>query len=652
MTPIRTASSPPDTDRRHRFVKPHLLDRRRGDPFVAPSCGRAPCGVAVSARELPSVAPRANRLARYLSRNVPVALTILFAACGSDDASTPAAADAGADILSVATDTGTAYENCFNGTDDNGDRLVDCADPQCRTLDACRTYQCPDGDLGNVIGYAAFRASTRDANNDLAGSCGGEGGDDLALTWTAPESGEYFIDTRWDSYDTVLYVLEGGCDGAELVCNDDAAEPRSLGSEVRLDAVAGRTYLIVVDGYEVVLGDSGDAFALSITPVVTDDESAFCVDRRDNDGDGLVDCSDDDCDGVDGCLPLGGVAALDGGQHHTCASGDGSWCWGAGGRGELGNGETTSSPWPVATDRRFRRIEAGIRFACGLDESGVVACWGDGSYDRFFLGEWADSPIPVDIPLSGPARDVAVGPNHACAILETERVECWGANDYGQHGNGDTSAPDGAPNRMIDIGQAVDIACGAGHTCVVRSSGEVWCAGLNNSGQIGSGAEWNYTRPQPMNGIENALEVSTGHNHTCVRLEDGGLRCVGQNWQGQLGDGTQEEARRARSVLLETRAEHLYCGSHHCCAIDEHLDLWCWGANGWGQLGLGHTDRVLRPERVGLGFDAAAGGAGDEHTCVASTDGEVWCWGNNRSGQLGDGTVEVRMSPTRVLAPR
>lgn len=557
------------------------------------------------------------------------------------------------DVANVTTaDAGSTYENCFNGRDDNADRLVDCADPQCRALDACRTGQCPDGDLGDAVGLAVIASSTSGVTNDLAGTCGGQGGPDLAFTWTAPASGDYFVDTRWGSFDTIVYVREGDCDGIELACNDDATAPPALESEVVLSAVAGRTYVIVVDGYRVVAGPGDPRFVLNITPVRTNDERGFCTDRRDNDDDLLADCADPDCADAAPCLPLSGARDVSAGQAHTCATGDGAWCWGRGNDGELGDGAGTSSRWPVAVPDEPVEICAGSRHSCSRDALGSVSCWGDGWYGNVPSGDWGPTLVPVRVALRRPAVALACGASHACAILDDGTVQCWGANGQGQLGDGSTDTPSGAPTSMIDIGDIVAVAVGGAHTCVVRDSGQAWCTGSNNAGQLGVELGWAFDRPQPVEGIEGAAAVAAGAQHTCFLLVGGAVRCVGQNWQGQLGDGSFEQRRHPVSVRIAPRVAALDCGAQNCCAVDENADVWCWGANGWGQLGAGDTTQRAEPLRVQLRDDAVAVSVADEHVCAVLDTGEVTCWGGNRSGQLGDGTVETRLSPVPVLAPR
>ena len=87
--------------------------------------------------------------------------------------------------------------------------------------------------------------------------------------WTPTTSGTATLETCGDGtdYDTVLYVAETTCGGSPLACGDDAvgcgttAGARN-GSRVTLDVTAGRTYFVVVDGYN---GRTG-TYSLNVIP--------------------------------------------------------------------------------------------------------------------------------------------------------------------------------------------------------------------------------------------------------------------------------------------------------------------------------------------------------------------------------------------------
>jgi uncharacterized protein YkwD len=130
-------------------------------------------------------------------------------------------------------------------------------------------------------------ASTAMEADDFAPTCmAGGGGRDVAFEFTAPEAGRYDITTIGSSFDTVLSVRRG-CDGAEIVCNDDARPGMETRSAVTVELEACETVVIVVDGFSGM--EMGDV-QLHVSTRET-----VCDDGSDNDGDGAADCADTDC---------------------------------------------------------------------------------------------------------------------------------------------------------------------------------------------------------------------------------------------------------------------------------------------------------------------------------------------------------------------
>ncbi len=138
---------------------------------------------------------------------------------------------------------------CTGGGDEDGDGDVDCADADCLTDAACET--CP---AVSITGVGTTTGTTTGETNNRIAFCGGGTSPDRTHLFTAPATGTYTIDTVGSAYDTVLYVLDGDCDGLEIACNDDLSGSVSQ-SSVILDLAAGQSVVIVVDGY---FGGNGD----------------------------------------------------------------------------------------------------------------------------------------------------------------------------------------------------------------------------------------------------------------------------------------------------------------------------------------------------------------------------------------------------------
>lgn len=99
-------------------------------------------------------------------------------------------------------------------------------------------------------------------------------------------------------------------------------------------------------------------------------------------------------------------ASLDGGAFHTCGvAADGeALCWGSGDEGALGTGvpeDARTVPAPVAGSRSWRLLSAGRRHTCGVDAGGGLWCWGANGRGQLGDGTRVDRPAPE--PVAEPA---------------------------------------------------------------------------------------------------------------------------------------------------------------------------------------------------------------------------------------------------------
>ena len=113
-------------------------------------------------------------------------------------------------------------------------------------------------------------------------------------------------------------------------------------------------------------------------------------------------------------------------------------CWGAGGSGQLGNGQSVESETPVYVSGLTDAVEVSVGAfnACALRANGEVVCWGDNSMGQLGTGNRTGSSIPVTVSGVASAVGLASGQNHSCVIDQSGSTACWGDNSYGQLGNG------------------------------------------------------------------------------------------------------------------------------------------------------------------------------------------------------------------------
>ncbi len=302
------------------------------------------------------------------------------------------------------------------------------------------------------------------------------------------------------------------------------------------------------------------------------------------------------------------------------------------------------------------QVAVGYANACALRGSGALTCWGTRLWPD---EEPTDGYRPVVVYELPGAEEIGVG-SHGCARLSDGHVVCWGNNCAGQLGVSRDGSLQTArePIEVPGIDDAVQLSVGFAHTCVVRRSGEVWCWGLNEHGQLGDGTRTTETVtspcdqpdyllsaitttgravPMPVLGLTDAVQVSAGRDHTCAVLRSGEVRCWGAGRDGLLGNGsTEEEGSPLPTPVLDlTDAVEVSAGPAHTCARRGNGRLACWGHNDRSELGNGLAWPSPRPIAVLDIDDAVQVSAGREWTCALRVSGAVWCWGGNDAGTAG-----------------
>jgi alpha-tubulin suppressor-like RCC1 family protein len=203
---------------------------------------------------------------------------------------------------------------------------------------------------------------------------------------------------------------------------------------------------------------------------------------------------------------------LTAGNHHACGIGGGrAYCWGNGDGGELGDGGTANqtAAVPVRAPRGvvFTRLAAGDGYTCGIGGAGTY-CWGSGGHGQLGDGGTANrtTPVPVRAPQGVRFTQITAGFTHACGISGTGAY-CWGEGADGKLGNGGTAdrrtpVPVRAPQGV----RFTQITAGYSHTCGT-SGVKTWCWGYGNLGELGNASTATRTTPvevqfarHPLNG--------------------------------------------------------------------------------------------------------------------------------------------------------
>ena len=357
-----------------------------------------------------------------------------------------------------------------------------------------------------------------------------------------------------------------------------------------------------------------------------------------------------------------GVAA---GDSHGCALRPDATvaCWGNGGAYQLGDGAsgTRQAAVAVAGASGVAQVVGGGDFTCARLASGALQCWGGNSYGQLGDGTMTARLVPTAVSLVTDAAEVASAASalHACARTRSSNVYCWGINSSGQLGDGSTGSrviPTLVGGGGSPVSDAAAVAVGGAHSCAVRTGGSLWCWGYNGLGQLGDGSTTNRTLPVQVaqadaggGFVSGVTQATAGASFTCA-LRAGAVLCWGENPYGQLGNGTTSPRSAPGTVPGLTDAVEVRAGTHHACARRATGAVVCWGRNQNGQLGDGTTSLSrTTPVAVMSLTDAVALATGGSFTCARRASGAVVCWGYNGAGSLGLGTATDASAPDSAI---
>lgn len=215
----------------------------------------------------------------------------------------------------------------------------------------------------------------------------------------------------------------------------------------------------------------------------------------------------------------------------------------------------------LGAGRTARALAVGARHSCALLDNGTVRCWGGNANRQLGQGN-ADSYVnrtPDAIPavsLGRRATGISAGDDHTCAILDNGELRCWGKNDNAQLGLGHdkpvTTVPStggpvqlGAGRRAVVTASGVDSSCAATQDNVVMCWGPVEPLGRTQVPWL----RGTFRFPLPVRSL------ATHRDSMCGAMVNGQVACAGLNDSGQLGQGNGKAHKDVVVVPLGARAK-------------------------------------------------------------------------------------------------
>jgi len=293
----------------------------------------------------------------------------------------------------------------------------------------------------------------------------------------------------------------------------------------------------------------------------------------------------------------------------------------------------TRQPTHVPSLANVREVALGLVHTCALRSDGMVYCWGSNASGTLGVGGPGRCSVGVDViatdgtaclqtPVSPLDDAIALGAwGQTCAVLSTGEVHCWA--EGGMHGW--ESLVD---IEYIDAGCALDgarnVHCWGDNLHGMRGSrvGEVLrCAGTPDIGCEATAVS-----------VPPSMAMDVGYAHACIVSESGELWCWGSNDAGQLGldpsgpelcGGFRPCSPMPVRVSGLPKVRAVAASGRGTCAIDEGGEVWCVDALAGAPRRLPMSSAAVRIE------------AGYETFCAVLEDGGISCWGDDKQGKLG-----------------
>jgi alpha-tubulin suppressor-like RCC1 family protein len=348
----------------------------------------------------------------------------------------------------------------------------------------------------------------------------------------------------------------------------------------------------------------------------------------------------------------GTVAAVGAGQAHVCALKSGVvYCWGRDDFGELGRGtgnQTTHVPTALSIPGTVSHLWVGYSSNCAKNTSNHTYCWGyngNGIIDAAVSG---NVETPTRVSALDSATKIDFG-QHICGLVGGV-VKCRGSNLAGGLGTSQPTTTSSTTWQNVPMfstaSSAIDLSVSyEGHTCVVRTGGQVFCFGRDSFGQLGASApirRATRTLAADWSGSGYASQLIDSPFTTCG-LVSGGVKCAGSNLYSMVSTIATDLITPFPITVRSLTSGVTAVGGNayaNCALVSGAVK--CWGLAGYN--GTGGSATEANPATVsGLSSGVTSLHSGPYTTCAIKS-GKAYCWGWNSYAAMGNGTAIALVS--------
>jgi hypothetical protein len=367
----------------------------------------------------------------------------------------------------------------------------------------------------------------------------------------------------------------------------------------------------------------------------------------------------------DSDIKLDEIAQVSCGYGHAfIIKNDGSlWACGNNGTGQLGlndrNNRTTFTQVTTNINNDVKQVACGDNFTIILKNDGSV--WGSGynGYRSLGLGDNVDRTTFTQITtnINNDVKQIACGHRHTMILKNDGSLWACGYNSNGELGLGDTSQRTTPTKITTNVNNDVkQVTCGMDYTFIIKNDGSLWGCGYNSNGNLGLGtydSDPHTKFTQVTTNINNDVkDIACGNGHTIIIKNDGSLWGCGRNDYGQVGlnnTTTRITTFTQLTTNVNNDAKQVSCGWYHTMVLKNDGSVWTCGWNAHGQLGLSNNDD--KSVLTKASDDCIKIACGSYYIFIVKNDNSLWSSGDNYAGQLGLGDADRRNVFTQVQMP-
>lgn len=256
----------------------------------------------------------------------------------------------------------------------------------------------------------------------------------------------------------------------------------------------------------------------------------------------------------------------------------------------------------VMPDVRWRMLDLGFPYACGIDLDRKMWCWEYESYSQDYKDEGLD--FGQWVAREGEWAAVETGIFYTCGLSESGRLECWGV---GEGGPG-TNEHDRGQVRDAPTGTFTEVSLNSRGGCVIKATdGQVNC--------WGGGHGIAFDDPRFV-----YVDIDVDYRVGCGVRDDGLLHCWDEEFSTERSSLLWNELGPFTQVAVGAYPCGLRAGGQADCMHDDDPE------GGW---------RCAAPPAARFSTLQASG---TEQVCGVTLSGGVLCFGVPRRG---DGECEV-----------